>query len=129
MQFSKIFACKDTEFLLFLYGIFVRPIVENATSVWSPYYQHDINIIENIQRKFTKILPKIFKIDYQPWIRNHSKKFEYVLILFWSVKAWILNHSKNVEYVLILFWATKPWILNHLKNVEYVLVLFCSTKP
>ena len=40
------------------------PKIEYASSIWSPYYKKDIDLIENIQRKFTKFLPGMFEKSY-----------------------------------------------------------------
>lgn len=37
-----------------LYTIYVRPIVEYATQVWSPHQVHQIDLIEDIQRSYTR---------------------------------------------------------------------------
>ena len=39
-----------------LYYAFVRPILEYACTVWSPHYDTYVKSLENIQRKFLKIL-------------------------------------------------------------------------
>ena len=42
--------------LLKLYKSYVRPKLEYNTPVWSPYLAKDINAIENIQKRFIKII-------------------------------------------------------------------------
>ena len=41
-----------------------RPHLEYAASVWSPHMKKDIQLIENVQRRATKQLPKISKLPY-----------------------------------------------------------------
>ena len=50
--------------LLFLYKTYVLPKIEYASNVWSPYYEKDVDLIENIQRKYTKFLPGMFYLSY-----------------------------------------------------------------
>ena len=38
------------------YLVYVRPILEYNSVVWSPYRKHDIEAIERVQRRFTKRL-------------------------------------------------------------------------
>ena len=45
---------KTQNIMLPLFKSMVRPIIEYANSVWSPYLVQDIKNIENIQRTFTK---------------------------------------------------------------------------
>ena len=63
-QFRTAFASKNIEFLLFLYKTYIMPKIEYASSIWSPYLKKDVDLIENIQRKFTKFLPGMFNKPY-----------------------------------------------------------------
>ena len=63
-MFFKTLTCKDYDFSLFIYSTYIRPIVESGTQVWSPCYIRDIDIIEDVQRKFTKFLPGLFNVPY-----------------------------------------------------------------
>ena len=50
--------------LLKAYGTFVRPILEYASVVWSPYNKCDINKIEAVPRYFTKRLCGLGHMSY-----------------------------------------------------------------
>ena len=63
-QFRSSFATNDKEFLVFLFRTYIIPKIEYASNVWSPYYKKDINTLENVQRKFTKFLPGMFRKSY-----------------------------------------------------------------
>jgi len=39
------------------YLVYVRPLLEFNSTIWSPYYEQDIHLIERVQRRFTKRLP------------------------------------------------------------------------
>ena len=58
------FACRDIAFLVFLYKTYIMPKIEYACNVWSPYYKKDVDLIEDVQRKFTKLLPGMFDVSY-----------------------------------------------------------------
>ena len=51
-------------FLIRAYLVYVRPVVEYNTVVWSPYTIKDIETIEQVQRRFTKKLPGLRKFSY-----------------------------------------------------------------
>ena len=42
--------------LMHAYLVYVRPILEYNSVVWSSYRKHDIEAIERVQRRFTKRL-------------------------------------------------------------------------
>ena len=43
--------------LLRAYLVYVRPLVESNSVVWSPCLKQDIDTLERVQRRFTKRLP------------------------------------------------------------------------
>ena len=47
---------KSKEGMLILYKTLVRPIVDYCTPVWRPYLRKDVNKIEKIQKRFTKMI-------------------------------------------------------------------------
>ena len=53
------FSVKEREFLKQMFITFVRPKVEYATIIWSPWLKKDINLIERVQRTFTFKIPGI----------------------------------------------------------------------
>ena len=60
----RTFISKNPELMIKAFTIYVRPILEYASSVWNPHLLKDINNIENIQRRFTKRLaPKGLPYD------------------------------------------------------------------
>ena len=64
---SLIFRCFNSHHVPSLakaFKIYVRPIVEYATLVWSPYTVHSITQIESVQRAFTKRLPGLSGVSY-----------------------------------------------------------------
>ena len=51
----RCFQSRDP-FLLRAFKIYVRPILEFNTTVWSPVQKKDIEAVEKVQRRFTKRL-------------------------------------------------------------------------
>jgi len=58
------FFSRDIAFLRKAYTVYVRPILEYASSVWSPHFIKYINSIENVQRHFTKRISSITELPY-----------------------------------------------------------------
>ena len=46
-----------SDLLLRAYLVYVRPLVESNSVVWSPCLKQDIDALERVQRRFTKRLP------------------------------------------------------------------------
>ena len=63
-QLSIAFECKTREFKVFIFTTYIRPLLENNTQLWSPHNICDINLIEKIQRRFTKFLPGLWNTPY-----------------------------------------------------------------
>ena len=55
---------KTSDIMVPLFKSMVRPIVEYANPVWSPYLKQDIKTIENIQKHFTKKIYGMRKKGY-----------------------------------------------------------------
>jgi len=53
----RAFVCRDVRLLLRAYLVYVRPLVESNSVVWSPCLKQDIDALERVQRRFTKRLP------------------------------------------------------------------------
>ena len=47
-----------------LYKSFVLPLLEYCTTVWCPYFIKDIEILESVQRRFTRMHPEYRDLPY-----------------------------------------------------------------
>jgi hypothetical protein len=61
----RAFITRRHEFLISMYKVFVRPIVESNTSLWSPCQLGDIQLVEKVQRRFTKRFPGLEEMTYE----------------------------------------------------------------
>ena len=61
----KNFTCRDVNLCKQLYISLVRPHLEFASSVWNPYRQGDISILEKVQRRTLKIPTKFKDLPYE----------------------------------------------------------------
>ena len=60
-QFRKL----DKEDFLILYKSFIRPHVEYCIQAWSPYRGKDIQCLENVQRRATKLVEGLERETYE----------------------------------------------------------------
>ena len=63
-QIKRCFKGHDNAFYVNLYTTYVRPIVESNTIIFSPFTIQNINLIESVQRNFTKYLPGLYDVAY-----------------------------------------------------------------
>ncbi|XP_069142206.1 uncharacterized protein [Argopecten irradians] len=54
----------DEKMFKLLFKALVRPHLEYASSVWSPYMIKDIELIENVQQRATKLIPGFKDLPY-----------------------------------------------------------------
>ena len=60
----RSFIFMDHNNFRWLYKAIVRPHLEYINSVWSPMRKKDINTIENVQRRATKMIPSLKDLSY-----------------------------------------------------------------
>ena len=60
----KCFSNRNSNLLIKLYLIYIRPLAEFCTPVWSPHLLKDIYTIEKIQKYFTRRICILCKIPY-----------------------------------------------------------------
>ena len=60
----KCFASKDSPTLVHAFTEYIRPLLEYASCVWSPYTVELVNKVESVQRKFTKRFVCCYGLTY-----------------------------------------------------------------
>ena len=60
----RCFLSRDASNLKFAFYAYVRPILEYASPIWSPHTQKDIDLLENVQRRYTKSISKLHSLPY-----------------------------------------------------------------
>jgi hypothetical protein len=60
----------DKKLFIPLYKTMVRTQLDYATSVWAPYKKKHIDMIENVQKRATKQIPRIKNLSYEERLRK-----------------------------------------------------------
>ena len=61
----KGFSSRDSAILTMAYKVYIRPILEYCSEVWSPYLLKHIDEIENVQRYFTRKIRGLSSFNYE----------------------------------------------------------------
>jgi hypothetical protein len=61
----RCFESRHVPTLMRAFIVYVRPLVEYASCVWSPHHVTLVKLIESVQRGFTKRLPGFWALDYK----------------------------------------------------------------
>jgi hypothetical protein len=69
-QLRRAIASRDPEVLLPLYKAYVRPHLEYAVQVWSPYLKREIKLLEKVQRQFTRLFPPLKELHYEERLKQ-----------------------------------------------------------
>ncbi len=67
---KRTFATLDTNLLRTLYITFVRLLIEFAAPVWSPSLKSDVDTIERIQLRATRMVKSLRKLPYEERLRR-----------------------------------------------------------
>ena len=59
------FACLNKEMFMNLYPVLIRPLLEYCVQVWSPHKQGDIDLLEAVQRRATRLVPELKNLSYE----------------------------------------------------------------
>ena len=66
----RTFTYLDENMMKRLFTSLVRPVLEYANTVWSPYLAKDIRDIESIQRRATKMIPTLKNMSYEDRLKK-----------------------------------------------------------
>ncbi|MCP4473118.1 MAG: hypothetical protein GY821_00795 [Gammaproteobacteria bacterium] len=91
----RTFLTKNPKFLRNLFITYARPILEYASEVWSPHLVKDRNIVESVQRRFTKRIPVMSHLSYQDRLATlELQPLEYRRVVADLVMAYKIIHNK-----------------------------------
>jgi ribonuclease P/MRP protein subunit RPP40 len=67
---KKSFRYIDRRCFLILYKCFVRPHLEYCVQAWSPYFRKDIDKLEKVQRRPTKLVHSTRHLNYESRLKS-----------------------------------------------------------
>ena len=60
----------DKEMFLILYKSLVRPLLEYCVHAWSPHFETDITLLENVQRRATRMVREFNQLSYEDRLKE-----------------------------------------------------------
>ena len=103
----KCFTSRDTATLVRAFIVYVRPLLEYASCVWSPYHTTLVKKIESVQRKFTKRLPGLRGLSYNDRLvrlgleRLELRRIKQDLILTYKIYFGLIGISATGLFTLV----------------------------
>ena len=98
---------RNKKVMVQMYKSLVRPHLEFATSVWSPYYEKDKAKLESVQHRFTRLFPGLKTKAYEERLKE--------------LKLWSLEERRNRSDLIEIFkmvkgYSTVPWSIFFARN-------------
>ena len=62
--------CKESSLIVPPYKAIFRPRLEYCIQVWNPYIRKDINMLEKIQRRATKLILGLRELRYEEQLKE-----------------------------------------------------------
>ena len=62
--------CRSLSFMLMLFVMYVRPILDYCSCVWNTGYVGDLKLLEAVQRCWTKNVEGLTEMDYAALLRQ-----------------------------------------------------------
>jgi len=97
---SRTIRYRHPTVLLNLYKSLVRPHLDYCSSVWNPYYIKDIELLERVQHRFTRLFSELRILPYDDRLRQ--------------LGLWSLQERRNRTDLIELFklvkgFSSTPW--------------------
>ena len=90
----------DIDMFKNLYNTLIRPLIEYCVQAWSPYIQKDIILLENVQRRATKLVGKLKNKEYEDRLKDlnltklEDRRIRGDMILTYR----LLNGEEGIDY-------------------------------
>ena len=94
----------DTVAFTILYKAFVLPLIDYCGAAWCPFYAKDIDALEKVQRRFTKILPTHRHLPYDERLVKYNicslyaRRLKFDLLCVYKIVHGFLDLSSGIFF-------------------------------
>jgi len=67
---NRTIKCKDDSNLICFYKSLIRPHLKFSTAAWSPHYAKDKLLLEKVQWRFTRMIPRLKNVPYEKRLKE-----------------------------------------------------------
>ena len=121
----RCFTSGDINVLVRAFTVYVRPIVEHNTVIWLPSLKHDIDLIEKVQRRFTKrlyglkCLSYAFRLTKLGLCSLELRRLSLDLILYYKIVFGMVNVSFNDLFLICHALKNKGSCVQAVQTIDY----------
>jgi len=101
---KKTFVSRDTELWRKLFTSLVRPHLEYAVQVWNPYLEKDIEVIEKVQRRSSKVPDELKNLEYE----ERLKRWGLTTLTVRRVRGDAIQIYKHINNIEKINWHKNP---------------------
>ena len=113
----RTFIYRDIHLFMRAFMVYVRPIVEYNSIIWSSYTVRDIDAVQSVQRRFTKRLPTLKNLSYRERLKClnifSSELRRLHTYLFWCYKIVFGLVYVNLDDLFVLAPASTLVVTGH----------------
>ena len=77
---KRTFSFMDNELFLTVYKSLIRSVLDYGSPVWNPSTKKYRQLLENVQRRATKIVPELKELSYQERLKALNLPTQYVVL-------------------------------------------------
>ena len=91
----------DINALTMLYKSFVLPILDYCCVAWCPFYVKDIDSLERVQRRFTRMLPVNRHLPYEARLQKYgittlyARRFKFDLVCMYKIVHGLIDIPRD----------------------------------
>ncbi len=118
------FYSKNLVFLCQMFKTFVRPVLEYASPVWSPYLHKDVDAVERVQRYFTRRLPGVSGNYPQRLAFLKSKSIDLEILELRRIQLdlievfKIINGLSALQFSEFFHWSSATMVRGHSLRIK-----------